>query len=252
VTPPNLTHPKWNRRSITAGTKIAKVPDEWSAYDELWAHLVVHGVTGSPSACTVKPYWQIAHAQDSGGRHDQDPTWRTLDWRRESNLLVGGIDWPVAALRNATADADLSYVRGITLGAGRVRLAVDVALAGGTSPKAVLSLSLHARKGTSAPPAPLLNPEVLAVENQLYGYIRDVWGYSVSNAGESSVLVTLRSGASNGEVVAQERLAAGVQVTRHMPRPLRCASGLYFAVSETGVLSDAPVVYTSDNIDDTL
>lgn len=249
MTPPNLLQPVWNRRSITAGTKIVYVPNDWHAYDEVWAHVRVHGTTGNPTSGFLTCNWQIAHPQDSGDRTRVGLEWRNVDPDRNGHLFVGGLDWPRRVARGVEPAMWIDLVRGLKLGTGLVRLQFVATLAGGTNPAYEVSVSLFARRALGHA-MPMPQGKELTAENNLYNYISAVWGYSLPNPGASPVTVEFRNGGADGPVTVREVVPAGETVVRSFPWPLAHKFGLYYAVSDTGILG-VPVIWTTDNLDDT-
>lgn len=246
---PNLVQPLWNKREVDSGAKYVYVPNDFHAYDELWAHVRVHGISGTPSAANLVVKWQIAHPQDGGGYTSTSLNWRDLEPTRNGHLFISGLDWPKFVSNGTDAAKWIDFVRGVRLGTGMVRLAFISTITGGTDPKYTISVSLFARSASGHTTA-IPQPKVLTVENNNYNYIQDLWGYSLSNPTTDAVFVTFRNGSGAGDIIARAFVPGETTVTHEYPWPMRFSTGLYYAVSVTGKISQ-PIVYTTDNLDDT-
>jgi hypothetical protein len=248
--PNNLVQPVWNQKQLPAGTHYVYVPNDFADYDEVWAHLMVHGTNGAPTSGNIIVKWQISHPQASGGYHDQNPIWNDLNYKQNSHLFHSGLDWPYKVVRTvpATFSPEVEFIRGLRLGTGRVRLKVTVNFAGGTSPSYTVSLALYARRST-ADIKPTPQPKYLSSLNTLYDYVRDVWGYTIRNKDSGLAKIMMKNGSTSGTLLISEHLAGDASITRMFERPIRFESGLYPEVTLGGSNGIDITVYTTDNID---
>lgn len=250
TTPNNTVFPVWNKKTITSGTKYIYVPNDFADYDELWAHVLVHGANGSPTSGNVQMIWQISHPQSGGSYHDVSPIWQDLNYKHNSHLLHSGLDFPYKVVRTvpATFTTLPDYVRGVRLGTGRVRIKILINLNGGTDPSYSISLALYGRRSTSDM-KPIPQPKYLTTVNVTLDYIRDVWGYSVRNKDTSPAKVLLKNQDTNGTVMLAEHLDSEGSSVKMFDRPIRFESGVFTQVNAGGVNGVDVTLYTTDNIE---
>lgn len=248
--PNNAVFPVWNKKAIKAGTHFIHVPNDYADYDEVWAHVLVHGANGTPTTGNIMMTWQISHPQAGGSYHDVSPIWQDLNYKHNSHLLHSGLDFPYKVVRTVPASFTPlpEYVRGLRLGTGRVRIKININLTGGTDPSYSISLALYARRSTTDM-KPIPQPKYLTGVNTTYDYIRDVWGYSIRNKDTNPAKVILKNQDTNGTVMLAEHLAAEGNIIRMFDRPVRFESGVFAQVNTGGANGVDVTLYTNDNIE---
>lgn len=248
--PNNLVQPIWNQKSIGAGSYPITVPNDFADYDEVWAHVLIHGTNGTPTSGNIQASWQVSHPQAGGGYHDENPIWTDLSYKQNSHLFHSGLTFPIKLARTvpATFNPMPEYIRGIRLATGRVRLKFTVNLSGGTDPAYIISLAIYARR-TTPEIKPILTAKILTQAATVYDYVRDVWGYSIRNKDSALGKVLLKNGAANGPVLLAEHLQADGSIIRRFETPIRFDSGVYLETSQGGTNGFDITLYTSDNID---
>ncbi|MED3932979.1 hypothetical protein [Priestia megaterium] len=226
------------------------MPNDFADYDEVWAHVLIHGTNGSPTSGSVQAAWQVSHPQAGGGYHDQNPIWNDISYKYNSHLFHSGLTFPLKLARTVPASFNPmpEYIRGIRLATGRIRLKLTVTLAGGTDPSYIISLAIYARRAT-ADMKPILNIKTLTQTSTLYDYVRDIWGYSIRNKDAALGKVLLKNGATGGPVLVAEHLQADGSVVKQFDRPIRFESGVFLETSQGGSNGFDITLYTSDNVD---
>lgn len=247
--PENLVIPIWNQENITGGSKYIYVPNDFSDYDEVWAHIMIHGTEGEPTSGNLQIKWQISHPQAGGSYHDVNPIWQDLDYKQNGHLFHSGLDFPFKIVRTVeeTFEPAVEFIRGIRLATGRVRLKIIPTFAGGTNPSYVISLSLYARRATPDM-KPIPQPKLLTQNNTLYDYIRDVWGVSIRNKDDGVAKVLFKNGGNSNDLRWAEQLSANGSITRILDRPIRFEDGLYLEEALGGSNGLDIIVFTTDNI----
>lgn len=250
TTPSNLVRPIWNQAQISGGSKYIEVPNEFSAYDEVWYHLQVHGTNGTPTSGNIIVTWQMSHPQNGGGYHDEDPIWQDIRFEENSHLFHSGLTWPAKVVKTVSSSFSpiVEYIRGIRLSTGRVRLKILPTFAGGTNPSYTMSLAIYARRSTpDIKPTP--RAKYLSANNTNYDYVRDVWGYMMRNKDAALAKVMLKNGSAASILQLAEHLPADGSVTRMFDRPVRFDNGLWLEMTTGGINGIDVTVYTTDNID---
>ncbi len=248
--PNNAVYPIWNQRQLSSGINYVYVPNDYADFDEVWAHLMIHGTNGSPTSGNIQVTWQTSHPQAGGSYHDVNAIWQDLNYKNNSHLLHSGLDFPYKLVRTVptTFSPFVEYIRGIRLGTGRVRLKVVVNFSGGTNPSYTISLALYPRRSTPDI-RPIPQPKMLSANNTLYDYVRDIWGYSIRNLDSALAKVQFKNGSTSGISQIGEHLVADGSIVRMFDRPIRFDSGLFLEETLGGANGLNVIIYTTDNID---
>lgn len=248
----NLTKPIYNKIDVVKqGNTIILAPTDFDQYDELWAHVRVQGVTGSPTSGTLKATWQIEHPQDGGSTHDANPTFIDLNVFNNGHLLHGGLDWPMllASTVPETFTPYAEYIRGIKLQTPRIRLKFTANFSGGTDPAYIVSVSYHMKRASSES-RPMFNVQADG-GSAGHSKIRDVWGYTILNKDAAApCTIEFRNDytITNGALKTVEAVPAGGSVSHMFERPIRFGSGLYVNFASVGAGGASVLIYTSDNL----